>query len=56
MRCDACGREIDGEVMVMGPLNLCPDVCVPELEPDLSAQAERIAAERARGGTLAKKT
>jgi hypothetical protein len=54
--CAACGREISGEPLVIGGLLLCPDVCIPEPTPDISAQAERYAAERASnatGGTLA---
>jgi hypothetical protein len=46
--CSACGREIPGEPLFLGGLALCPEVCVPEPEPDLAAQAERIAAERSK--------
>jgi hypothetical protein len=48
MHCHACAREIEDDPLVIGPLVLCPTLCVPEPEPDYSAQAERMAVSRAR--------
>jgi hypothetical protein len=34
------------EPLRFGPLSLCPQGCIPEPEPDFSAQAERFASRR----------
>jgi hypothetical protein len=47
MHCSACGHEIDGTPLVFCPLVLCPQGCVPEPQPDLSAQVERFALDEA---------
>jgi hypothetical protein len=38
--------------MTIGSLALCPELCVPEPEPDLSAQVERLALAESRKKTL----
>jgi hypothetical protein len=43
MKCQACEREIDSAPVVIGGLNLCPDVCEVTLTPDVEAQVERLA-------------
>jgi hypothetical protein len=48
MLCSACRREIDGTPLVFGPLTLCPKGCIPEPQPDLSAQVEHFAIEAAK--------
>jgi hypothetical protein len=48
MHCSACGHEIHGTPLVFGPLVLCPQGCVPQPQPDLSAQVERFAVAEAR--------
>jgi hypothetical protein len=48
MHCSACSQIIVGTALVFGPLVLCPQGCIPNPQPDISAQVERFAIAEAK--------